>query len=215
MVVGWVVLVLAMPVVAPASISLLIGTASAGGFEAHVRGHERWLYVALATTIAAVLIAAGPVELGSLGRPVRGVAVDWLPATASTGAVLFGAAAGGAALYRLDTALVVWQTGEPVGRGDRSLAAVMPLLLSPLPEEILFRAGLEPLVDMAGSGLYVCASALVFGLVHAPSGRREVALKTGNGVVYALSYLLSGTVLIPVAAHFGYNTLAARTLLAD
>ncbi|MFC7081172.1 CPBP family intramembrane glutamic endopeptidase [Halorussus caseinilyticus] len=111
----------------------------------------------------------------------------------------------GGALYGLDTAAWAAWTGQSIRRGDQRLAWLLPALVVPLPEELVYRAGLAPLRETVGPVGFVVASAVLFGVSHVTRGKKEIAFKTGNGVVYALVFLATGSVVAPVLAHFGYN----------
>ncbi|MDS0260335.1 CPBP family intramembrane metalloprotease [Haloarcula sp. S1CR25-12] len=111
----------------------------------------------------------------------------------------------GAVLYYGTT--IAWQqyTGEPIRAGHRSLLGVAPGLLLAFPEELLFRAGLAPLMDLVGPVGYTLVSAVAFGLYHQYLGRKEVVFKTLFGGALCVSYLLAGSVVVPMLVHFGYN----------
>lgn len=149
---------------------------------------SRALYVGFVSAFAAAFVAATGLA--------PSVAVEWW----YPGLALLGAAA-----YRADTRLWTWWTGERVRRGGRSLAWLAPSLLAPFPEEVLYRAGLDAVSDAVGPVGFVAVSAVLFGVAHLPRGRKEVALKTVDGVLYATVFVLAGSVVAPILAHLGYN----------
>ncbi len=63
----------------------------------------------------------------------------------------------------------------------------------------------DPTHNLGYTGGYVLLSALCFGIAHAYAGRHEVVFKTWNGCVYAVGYLLTGSIAVPIALHAGYN----------
>jgi len=152
----------------------------------------RVLYVGFVSAFAAAFVAATGLDLS--------VAVEWwYPALALLGALA----------YRVDTRLWAWWSGEQIRGGGRSLAWLAPSLVAPVPEEVLYRAGLDVVSETVGPVGFVAVSAVLFGLAHLPRGRNEVVLKTIDGVLYATVYALTGSVVAPVLAHFGYNVAFA------
>lgn len=111
----------------------------------------------------------------------------------------------GAGLYYTDTFVWMRATGNNLRRGDRQALWVLPTLATPIGEEILFRGVFLPVVDSFGVVGYVVVSSAVFGMSHVTGGRREVAFKTLNGVVYAGLFLATGSILAPIITHVGYN----------
>lgn len=111
----------------------------------------------------------------------------------------------GIALYGSTTFLWRYHTGRSIRRESRSLLAVLPALVVPLPEEILFRGALGVLTESIGVVGFILVSSVLFGLYHLNQGRNEIAFKTGLGVVLCLVYLYSGSILAPTLTHFGYN----------
>ena len=186
----WVVAALSYVVVVPLSFFLVVAVGSRVGYD-HRREHDRWLYAGFSALFATVLVGAGPVSPTLAFEPL------WLLALPA-----------GAALYAVDTA--VWQrwTGARVDRGTGAFVWTVPMLLSVVPEELVFRTALAPLVDSLGGPVFVAVSAVAFGLAHVANGRHEVAFKSWNGVVYALAFLATGSVVVPVLAHVGYNLVA-------
>lgn len=113
----------------------------------------------------------------------------------------------GVAMYWIDTLAWMRWTGKSIRRGDQRLVWLLPSLAAPVPEEILYRAGLDVLRGSVGVGGFVAVSAVLFGFAHVFRGKKEIAFKTFNGVVYALVYVGTGSVLAPIIAHFGYNVM--------
>lgn len=120
----------------------------------------------------------------------------------------------GVGLYYLDTYAWATYKGKSVRGGTVPPVAILPVFLVPFPEEVLFRAGLAPLLGAVGPAGYVVASGVAFGLIHLGFGTKDVVLKTVNGALYALVFLATGSVLTTVAVHVGYN-VASFHVLAD
>ena len=85
------------------------------------------------------------------------------------------------------------------------LDLVWVALLSGIPEEILFRGTLIPVVapDLRG----VLASALLFGYLH-KSGGRSLAFAgwaSAVGFLYGSAFLVTGKIAVPAIAHSGAN----------
>jgi membrane protease YdiL (CAAX protease family) len=84
------------------------------------------------------------------------------------------------------------------------------LLLIGAGEEILFRGVLISLAWLAPGGpvtrgALIAASIVAFALAHAQLGLGEALRKMPLSIACFLAYLLSGTLLAPIAAHLGYN----------
>ncbi|PSP79009.1 hypothetical protein BRC81_05925 [Halobacteriales archaeon QS_1_68_20] len=116
----------------------------------------------------------------------------------------------GAAMYHVDTFAWTRATGTEANYGGQSLLATAPAVLSAPAEEIVFRAGLAPLIDAWGPVAFVVASAGLFGAVHIIQRPREVVLKSINGVVYCALFLATGSVVAPALAHLGHNAAYVR-----
>jgi membrane protease YdiL (CAAX protease family) len=89
------------------------------------------------------------------------------------------------------------------------------LLLIGAGEEILFRGVLIGLARLApgGSAMHgalIAASIVAFALSHAELGFGEALRKMPLSVACFVAYLVSGTLLAPIAAHVGYNTCMWR-----
>lgn len=82
-------------------------------------------------------------------------------------------------------------------------------------EELLYRGLLvlvfptvglsDPAHHLGYTGGYIFLSALCFGSAHVYAGRHEAVFKTWNGCVYAIGFLLTGSIAVPIALHAGYN----------
>lgn len=114
----------------------------------------------------------------------------------------------GAVMYGFDTVVKRAWTGKEIDRNNQDTTRMKAALLAPVPEEIVYRAGLRPLTAVAGPVGYICFSAVLFGFAHYTHGRQEVLFKALNGVVYGTVYLVAGTLAAPVLAHFGYNAVS-------
>ena len=77
-------------------------------------------------------------------------------------------------------------------------------------EEIVFRRGLYGALERWGPIVAVVASAIVFGLVHAPMyGWAVVGVDVGAGLVFGWQRWASGTWTSPAATHVAANLLGA------
>jgi len=83
-----------------------------------------------------------------------------------------------------------------------------------VPEEILFRGGLAVLIDAVHPVAFVVASAVLFGLIHFPFGTRDVLVKMVNGAIFAVVFLVTGSLTASVLIHLGYN-LASFHVYSD
>lgn len=121
------------------------------------------------------------------------------------GATLAAAFVAGLALYFLDNA--VWKAVADPDSGGTRLALVWPTLIGGAAEEILYRGALAGAIGTEGWAAvgFVAISAIAFGANHLTFGAHEVAFKTFDGAVYAVCLLATGSVLVPIVAHVGYN----------
>jgi membrane protease YdiL (CAAX protease family) len=95
---------------------------------------------------------------------------------------------------------------------ELGLVAVIAVLLAPVSEELLFRGLLySPLRRRYGRTAGVVISALIFSVVHPPVDMPAIF---ALGVVLALAYEHTGSLLAPLAAHAANNLygMAALTL---
>ncbi|MEF8814925.1 MAG: CPBP family intramembrane glutamic endopeptidase, partial [Halovenus sp.] len=96
--------------------------------------------------------------------------------------------------------------------------AVLPLVA--LSEELLFRAALIG-VPAAGYGLspwlLAVVSSLAFAFAHGAQGRVGIVVTGSLGFVLAGGYILSGSLLLVVVAHYVINAVEflVHELLAD
>jgi len=141
---------------------------------------------------------------------VSGLAVAYLlavrPEVSVPGAGVLGVAFDvGLALYFLDNG--VWRAIADPDSGGTRLALVWPTLIGGAAEELLYRGTLAAAIGTEGWAAvgFVALSAVAFGANHLSFGRHEVAFKTFDGAVYAVCLLATGSVLVPVVAHVGYN----------
>lgn len=159
--------------------------------------YQHYLYATFALAMGLTFMFAGTVSIPLGFEP-------WYLALVPAGVVL----------YYADTYAWSAYQGKPIRGATTPPVGLLPIFLVPFPEEVLFRAGLAPVLDVVGPVGYVAASAVVFGLVHFGFGMKDVVLKTVNGVLYAALFLWSGSLLVPFAVHMGYN-LASFHVLAD
>lgn len=92
--------------------------------------------------------------------------------------------------------------GSPSGPRLRYLLPVLPIGVL---EELFYRGVLFELHASHGPVVYVAASALLFGLAHAMDDLRVAGSKTVDGALYAVAMVATGTVVVPVMVHLGYN----------
>lgn len=206
---AWAVAIAVLPILGGWYFALLY--AAAGALGRRIRGDlVEPLYVLFLGAAAATFATAGPIPEAALG-PVA-------PATT------VGAAFAGGTLYAVHDALRtrLRRRREPKSGASTSEAAagsdgitrsgVAATLLAPVPEELLYRGGVAVVAPAVGPGAAVAWSALAFGGAHARNGSAEVARKTVDGAVYAVAFLWSGSVWLPVAMHAGYNLAALKKL---
>lgn len=116
------------------------------------------------------------------------------------------AAVVGYALYCCESRVWAWWTDAPLtSRSVDQYRAVALLAIAAAAEEVLYRGVLGLLIDPFDWTVFVATSATLFGLSHVFEGKHELLLKTVDGAIYALLYVVSGSLLVPVLAHVGYN----------
>lgn len=86
------------------------------------------------------------------------------------------------------------------------------LVLSAVAEELLFRGALSSLLNITGMMAFVIVSSVSFGLSHVFGGWREVLLKIIDGIVYAVVFLVTGSIWASVFLHVGFNLSYAYIL---
>lgn len=111
----------------------------------------------------------------------------------------------GAAAYYVTTLVWRYYTGNPIRRGGRNLSTNLVGLGATFPEELLFRAGLRSLTSSIGTVGYLVYSSVLFGVYHFNGDYHEVVFKTLLGVLLGVTYLVSGSIVVPMLVHFGYN----------
>ena len=141
---------------------------------------------------------------------VSGLAVAYLLAVrpeivVPSGPVLTAAFVVGLGLYAVDNA--VWRAIADPDSGGTRLALVWPTLVGGAAEELLYRGALAAAIGTDGlaGAAFLAVSAVAFGLNHFSLGTHEVAFKTFDGAVYACCLLATGSVLVALVAHVGYN----------
>lgn len=152
--------------------------------------YTRLVYAVFVSGYAAVFLAAVGLDL-SLRLTY------WFP--------VFGLV--GVAMYWADTFAWMRWTGKSIRRGNEPFVWLLPSLVVSVPEEILYRAGLDVLRSSIGTVGFVAVSAVLFGIAHIFRGKKEVVFKAFNGVVYALIYVGTGSIVASIFAHFGYNVM--------
>lgn len=118
----------------------------------------------------------------------------------------------GAAMYAFDDRIIASRSDGASGRPSPSAAGALLGLAAPLPEELVYRWGLFAVLGGIHPALFVAASAAVFGLHHFEPGRDvELALKAGNGLVYSVLFVWTGSVLVAALCHGAYNATYLST----
>lgn len=194
----WLLLLVAFPVLVPAYFVGLSVAAERFTRYRYDERHDGWLYLAFVGGLAIVVLRAFPSTLSFQFEPATTLSL-----------------AAGVGLYRADTAVQERLSGRPVRRGRERLTWTLPNVAIAPAEELLFRGIPTLLVPEYGAAGYVAFSAALFGVSHYQEGRREVAFKTVNGVVYCVLYLVTGSLVAPMLAHVGYNAAYVRTVTAD
>ncbi|GID28280.1 CPBP family intramembrane glutamic endopeptidase [Paractinoplanes brasiliensis] len=184
-----------------------------------------WMLVGLAGVGAASILSLGGPVLGLVGAAVavvvyrlvmRHVAGRDTPEITGRTAVpelLFGAVFGilfiGVSILALLTEFSFSRsTGDPVtivaGMAATSLGAAVT-------EELLFRGlALQALERMAGSGVALAVTALLFGLLHlanpAATPWSSLAIAVEAGVLLGAAFLWRRSIWFAVGLHFAWNT---------
>ena len=106
----------------------------------------------------------------------------------------------------LETQEVAQYLMDDAGFWMQSLKWLSAVALAPLAEEVLFRGIALPLmIRVVSAPVGVVATALVFAGIHASL---SVALPLFVvGVCFAVGYLRSGSLVVPVAMHMGFNAM--------
>lgn len=163
--------------------------------ESYETTYRQKLYVdgAFKIGVAAAFVVLGPVAATVTANP-------WYLLLAPLGSAIYLAQNEAWKRY-------VGADPDPV---DRDLSVVLPLLAVPVAEEVIFRGGLGLLIESYGAGVFLVASAVLFGLSHVLTGKKEVAFKTFDGAVYGLLFLATGSVLATSLAHVAHNLTYAH-----
>lgn len=120
----------------------------------------------------------------------------------------------GFGLYMFETYLWYHYTKKPIEVASESIEGMIPVPFVSIPEEIIFRGALAPLITAIGGPAYVVCSGLLFGLYHYTFSLRDVVLKTADGCLYAILFLTTGSLWASILVHTGYN-IASVYILAD
>jgi membrane protease YdiL (CAAX protease family) len=118
------------------------------------------------------------------------------------GAALFALAAlgGGTALYLLGTnPLTLIHTPLPVPPVQKALFFIVGGCIAPIAEEVLFRGYLYTYCRRWGILAALALSTAVFVALHLPSGLPVTQLV--GGMVFALAYEYSGSLIAPILIH--------------
>ncbi|HXG36386.1 MAG TPA: type II CAAX endopeptidase family protein [Dehalococcoidia bacterium] len=93
------------------------------------------------------------------------------------------------------------------------ITAILAVALAPVMEETFFRGFVfGSLKDRWGIILAALASGVLFALVHFDPG--SMIPFTIIGMIFAFSYVYSGSLFVPIAAHFIFNTVSTIATIA-
>lgn len=144
------------------------------------------------------VLAAGYLALGLAGAAAT-------PRRRAAGALMAGAVLAVGLVAVAAVALLARPVPPLAGGG----VAVALGLLAAVAEEALFRGALYGVMARWGPVLAVCASALVFALVHVPSyGLSAIPVDLGAGLLFGWQRWASGYWTVPAATHAAANLLA-------
>lgn len=185
----WLVLVTLLPVLLPVYLSTLFAVNETfSWFDSELFwSYDDWLYAPFIFSLGIAYVETEGADFASfdpmylLGLPL-GIGMYW-------------------ATHRF----WCYYTDSVPKRGTQTVRQLAPGLLVPIPEELLFRQALTPLIGLAGTHVFVLTSSVVFGLYHYSLGRQEIVFKTCLGIVLCLAFLRTGSVLAPILIHAGYN----------
>ena len=182
---------------------------------------EITVYAVLAGWIAYVCRNSGADLRRLIGRVPSGY--NWFPAAGllavtmafSIGSVYLTAYG----LHRLAPGMMEWlltlDTDVPHSVAYHVLSATIAVVIAPVLEELLFRGLLVGRWAVKwGLRTGIVATAVAFGLLHPP----DVAGATAFGLITALLYLQTRTLIVPVVFHAANNliaTLAAFALASE
>ncbi len=186
--------------------------------------YRTWLLDSFVTfgSTAAILVALA----GAFIAPLLAVTSGWTPVAVVRGwvaanpvlAVVVGLGAVAALVgFTIVGAAAARQEGEvraigdinallPRNRSELGLGALLAANAGIL-EELVFRLGLPTLLFGAtGSAIAaVLGSIVLFGALHVYQGVAGVVATTLVGAIFMASYLLSGTILVPIVLHIAFD----------
>lgn len=183
----WVLVFIGFPLLLVGYFSLVIGSATAVGYEYRPK-HDDVLYLPFILIVSIAFYISD---------------VTFVPITVDFWLVVFLPL--GVAMYALDIYVWSWWVSVPIKRGNEETLLKLPIVLGSVGEEYLYRGVLAVLITSLGTIWYVVLSGVLFGINHFSSGRSEIVFKSANGIVYALCFLATDSLLAPVLAHVGYN----------
>lgn len=120
----------------------------------------------------------------------------------------------GIGLYFVETYVWYRYTGKPIEVARESIESMVPVPFVSFPEEIVYRVGAWPLVSILGVPGYVVTSGLLFGFHHYAFSKRDVLLKSFDGMIYAALFWYTGSIWASTMMHTGYN-VASVYVIAD
>lgn len=204
-------------------VGVVVGGVLAGGGVTDPAAVDRVLLLAAAVVGQVAGLGAALLLLRSRGVPLAAVVGPVRPVLRRLGSGL-ALGAGTMLAAALVVALLVRLAGseaapeqlildEALAGGVRTALAVLAaVLLAPVAEELLFRGLLyRALRRRRGVAVAAVVSAAVFAVVHLDVAVTQPLALVGLalvGVVLALAYERTGGLLVPVAAHAGYNGAA-------
>jgi membrane protease YdiL (CAAX protease family) len=148
--------------------------------------------------------APGIASLGSPGAVALGVAAGFALAAGNEAAARLGSRVGVAPSDRLRAAMAPETPGEWL----LLLGVALPVVAAF--EEALFRGALVGALAVGFAvepWLLAVGSSVAFGLGHGAQGRLGIAVAGGLGLALAGLFVASGSLLVPVVAHYVVNAV--------
>ena len=135
--------------------------------------------------------------------------IGWSPGTWPEGlkkgvvwSMGFGLAAGGAMLamyYTGHNPLLLVRSPLPSTKPELAMFFLVGGFIAPVAEELCFRGILYTYFRRWGMVLALCASTVIFVLLHAPHGLPVTQVV--GGIVFAVAYEISRNLMVPITIH--------------
>lgn len=189
---GWIVLVLLTPILSPAQIvvSNWLLRGKARGFGEDYEKRRILFGAAIKIGVLGLFVFTFPVSLPFEFSPIYG------------SFLLLGFA-----LYHVESFVRVgWGDESRGGSLDVPVVRALGVGTAAFVEEILYRGGLSPLIESFGATAFVLLSAVSFGAMHGLfDDWTEIGYKTLLGVILASLFVVTGSLVVPIFVHLGYN----------